>query len=217
MSGNKEFLNTLRTDYVMGDLNREALHENPVEQFGSWFDEAVASEVMEVNAMTISTVSAEGVPSARIVLLRSFDESGFVFYTNYNSHKGRELLANPNVCLSFFWPQLERQVRINGVAAKQTAADSDAYFNLRPRGSRIGAWASPQSEVITGREFLEQEAEKVEARFASGEVTRPEHWGGFCIRPQRIEFWQGRASRLHDRFRYALQENGSWAIDRLAP
>lgn len=217
MSGKKEFLNTLRHDFQMDELNRSELPANPIRQFGQWFDEGVANKVIEVNAMTISTVAADGMPSARIVLLRSFNDAGFVFYTNYNSHKGRELLANPKVCLSFFWPQLERQVRISGTAAKQSEADSDAYFNLRPRGSRVGAWASPQSQVISGREFLEQEAEKVEARFASGEVTRPPHWGGYAVQPTAIEFWQGRPSRLHDRFRYDIQADGSWTIDRLAP
>ena len=217
MSGRKEYLNTLRHDYSMSDLNREDLHSSAIKQFEQWFDEAVAQQVPDPNAMTVSTVSLDGMPSARIVLLRSFNEKGFVFYTNYNSHKGRDLSYSPKVCLSFFWPQLERQIRINGLAEKQTPEDSDAYFDMRPRGSRVGAWASPQSQVIPSRETLQRSVEEVEARFGEDEVTRPPHWGGFLVRPISIEFWQGRPSRLHDRFRYDVQSDGNWQIERLAP
>ena len=192
------------------------LPEEAITRFSECREAAERSDELEPTAMCLSSVREDGGVSSRMVLLKDWDETGFVFYTNYNSHKGRELLANPKVCLSFFWPQLERQIRINGTAVKQDAAGSDAYFNLRPRGSKVGAWASPQSEVISGRELLEQEAEKVEARFASGEVSRPPHWGGFVVAPSSVEFWQGRPSRLHDRIRYRMEGN-VWLRERLAP
>lgn len=218
MSGKKEFLATLRHDYDKTALHREDLDASAIKQFEKWFDEAVAQQVIDVNAMTVSTVSLDGMPSARIVLLRSFDERGFVFYTNYQSHKARDLSYNPKVCLSFFWPQVERQVRITGLAERQSAEESDAYFALRPRGSRLGAWASPQSQVIASREVLEQGVADTEARFGDAEdIPRPSFWGGFVVRPLTIEFWQGRPSRLHDRFRYDIQSDNTWAVERLAP
>ena len=166
--------------------------------------------------MTVATVGLDGQPSARVVLLKGFDERGFVFYTNYESRKGRELLAHPRAALLFFWPDLERQVRVEGSVEKVTDEESDAYFMSRPHGSRLGAWASPQSEVILGREVVDQRLQEVQQRFGTGEVTRPPHWGGFRVRPTMLEFWQGRPSRLHDRLRYQLTDT-SWHRERLAP
>ena len=167
--------------------------------------------------MTLATASADGLPSARIVLLKDFDEKGFVFYTNYNSFKGQQLAENPRACLVFFWKELERQVRITGVTTKVSAIESDEYFNIRPEGSRIGAIASPQSQVISNREWLESEVKQLQNKFSSDAIKRPEHWGGYRLMPAIIEFWQGRPNRLHDRIQYTLQEDASWKIERLAP
>jgi pyridoxamine 5'-phosphate oxidase len=180
-------------------------------------NDAVKSELDEVTAMTLATASAAGIPDARIVLLKSVTEEGFVFFTNYNSSKGKELEENPNACLVFFWAALERQVRITGTVEKISASESDAYFVSRPIGSRMGAWASPQSDVITKREVIEDNLKNYEQQFSDNNIPRPPHWGGYIVKPVQIEFWQGRPSRLHDRIRYTLQPDTSWLTERLAP
>lgn len=190
---------------------------NPVAQFGKWWDEAINSHIEEVNAMTLATSTVKGKPSARIVLLKGYDDLGFNFFTNYESHKGEELAVNPQAGLVFFWKELERQVRIEGIAEKLTAKDNDTYFLSRPAGSQLGAWASPQSQVIKQREVIEENVRKYESEFSKTAIYRPEYWGGYRIKPQLMEFWQGRPSRLHDRIQYTLAANGQWKIERLAP
>ncbi len=207
----------IRKDYQMQRLLETDVAGNPFEQFSRWWDEAVKSELDEVNAMTLATASATGMPSARIVLLKSFWSEGFVFFTNYNSHKGKELEENPYACLVFFWKELERQVRITGAIEKVSTAESDEYFNSRPAGSRIGAWASPQSSIIPSRETIEKNIVKYEGAFAGAEIPRPPHWGGYIVKPTVIEFWQGRPNRLHDRIQYSKTEDGNWQTNRLAP
>ena len=186
-------------------------------QFGKWWQEAVASGIDEANAMTLATASVDGVPSARIVLLKGFSEAGFVFYTNYNSYKGRQLLENPKACLVFFWKELERQVRITGIVKKTSDKESDEYFYARPTESQLGACISPQSSIIESREWLENRYSELEEQTSIEGIKRPAHWGGFIVQPVIIEFWQGRPSRLHDRIEYSLQENGEWTFTRLAP
>jgi pyridoxamine 5'-phosphate oxidase len=193
------------------------VERDPIKQFEAWWTDAINSELPEVNAMTLATSSADGLPSARIVLLKGFSEAGFQFYTNYESFKGRQLLENPRACLVFFWKELERQVRITGLVEKLSSKNSDDYFNSRPPGSRIGAWASPQSEVIKNSEWLDQQVDHYKLRYSGDDIPRPPHWGGYLVRPVTIEFWQGRPNRLHDRLQYTLQENGGWIIERLAP
>jgi pyridoxamine 5'-phosphate oxidase len=207
----------IRKDYILRSLSENDVDANPFRQFDTWWQEAINSEIVEVNAMTLATASADGIPSARIVLLKSYDAQGFVFFTNYNSYKGRHMEENPRACLVFFWKELERQVRITGLVEKVSAGESDEYFHSRPEGSRIGAWASPQSAVISGRQWLEQEQHRYAQEFLSKPVVRPPHWGGYRVKPITIEFWQGRPNRLHDRLQYSLEENGAWAIERLAP
>lgn len=207
----------IRKDYQLQSLLETDVAHNPFEQFNRWWDDAIKSELDEVNAMTLATASVTGMPSARIVLLKSATPDGFVFFTNYNSHKGKELEANPFACLVFFWKELERQIRITGTIEKVSAAESDDYFNSRPVGSRIGAWASPQSSVIPSRETIEKNIVKYEQEFAGTEIARPPHWGGYIVKPTLIEFWQGRPNRLHDRIQYTKQQEGSWKFDRLAP
>lgn len=207
----------IRKDYRMHSLNEADVAAHPIDQFTRWWDEAVESKIEEVNAMTLATATASGLPSARIVLLKGYDKRGFIFFTNYHSHKGRELEQNPRACLVFFWKELERQVRIEGLVEKIPAAESEEYFNSRPEGSRIGAWASPQSTVIKGREVIEENVTSLEKRFAGGTIPRPEHWGGYLVKPVNIEFWQGRSSRLHDRIRYMHDMGEKWIIQRLAP
>ena len=185
-------------------------------QFQHWFDQAVEAQLPEPNAMTIATATKDGIPSARIVLLKGFDDRGFVFYTNYNSHKAQELIDNPHAALVFLWTELERQIRIVGSVEKISAEESDTYFYSRPIGSRLGAWASEQSQVIVNRSVLEQRLEDLKAQYENQNIPRPSHWGGFRVKPVGIEFWQGRSSRLHDRLRYQLQ-NGEWMLDRLSP
>lgn len=207
----------IRKDYQMQSLLETEVADDPFVQFNRWWDEAIKSELDEVNAMTLATASAAGIPSARIVLLKSFSTDGFVFFTNYNSHKGKELEENPFACLVFFWKELERQIRISGAIEKVSTAESDEYFNSRPVGSRIGAWASPQSSIIPSRQTIEKNIVKYEKEFAVGEISRPPHWGGYIVKPTVIEFWQGRPNRLHDRIQYSKQEDGGWGFNRLAP
>ena len=207
-----------RKEYEQGSLDEATIARDPIDQFAAWYDAAVAAGVPEPEAMTLSTATPTGQPSARIVLLRGFDTRGFCFFTNYASRKGRELEANPQAALTFHWATLERQVRIEGYVERTSAAESDAYFSSRPIASRIGAWGSPQSDVIPDRATLED----VVGRFRevhAGEATipRPDHWGGFRVVPQRVEFWQGRPSRLHDRLRFNRDASGRWALERLAP
>ncbi|MDQ0105584.1 pyridoxamine 5'-phosphate oxidase [Chitinophaga terrae (ex Kim and Jung 2007)] len=207
----------LRKDYIQASLNEEDVAPSPFSQFDKWWKDAEKSEIDEMNAMTLTTSTVDGRPSARIVLLKSYDEEGFMFFTNYESRKGQELAENPHVCLLFFWKELERQVRIEGTVSKASAVESDQYYNSRPLGNRIGAIASPQSKVIPDRRFLEQQVERVTNEFKDKEPVRPEYWGGYIVRPTLIEFWQGRSSRLHDRIVYTITPEGNWTIARLAP
>lgn len=206
----------IRKDYKLKSLTENEAG-SPFELFNKWWAEATSSNIDEVNAMTLATASADGVPSARIVLLRGFSEKGFVFYTNYNSFKGQQLAENPRACLVLFWKELERQVRITGLVEKMSEPESDEYFMKRPESSRIGAWASPQSQIIENRDWLEAKEAAVKAGFAGKPVTRPDFWGGFRVKPVTIEFWQGRASRLHDRLQFSMLSDGIWGLDRLAP
>jgi pyridoxamine 5'-phosphate oxidase len=193
------------------------LEKSPFRQFGRWFEEAKQRQPQLPESMTVSTCGADGVVSSRMSLLKGFDEHGFVFYTNYNSRKGKQLSENPRVSLCFYWPVLDRQVRVEGVAVKTTAEESDAYFASRPRGSQLGAWASSQSSVIAGRGDLDQRFAELEACYKERQIPRPPHWGGYRVIPVEIEFWQGRADRLHDRFVYRLREPKDWIIERLSP
>jgi pyridoxamine 5'-phosphate oxidase len=206
----------IRKDYQLKSLSEFEVNDNPFSQFSSWWDEAVQSEIIEVNAMTLSTITKEGRPSSRIVLLKGFDAKGFVFFSNYNSNKGQQISSNSHVSLLFFWKELERQIRIDGGCSKVSAEESDAYFNSRPIGSRLGAWASPQSEKIQDREVLVERLASVTQEFGIENIPRPPHWGGYQVIPTRIEFWQGRSNRLHDRILYEQHEL-SWQISRLAP
>ena len=207
----------IRRDYQMQSLLEKDVDANPFNQFNAWWDDVLKSDLDEVNAMTLATASATGIPSARIVLLKSVSEEGFVFFSNYNSNKGKELEENPNACLVFFWKELERQIRITGKVKKVSAAESDEYFLSRPEGSRIGAWASPQSQVIASREIIEEHITKYTMEFANTNILRPPNWGGYIVMPEAFEFWQGRPNRLHDRIQYSLQKEGNWKIERLAP
>jgi pyridoxamine 5'-phosphate oxidase len=206
----------LRKDYKLRSLSESDVQADPINQFQVWWHEAVQSEISEVNAMSLATASKEGLPSVRIVLIKGFSEEGFTFYTNYNSKKGQQLAENPNACLLFFWKELERQVKIEGVVEKLPIAESDAYFQSRPRESKLGAWASSQSSVIPGREVLEERLSEYADKFPA-EVPRPQGWGGYVLKPAIVEFWQGRPSRLHDRIQYSRNDEGSWMIQRLAP
>ncbi len=205
----------LRQEYTRETLDETSVDRDPMRQFDAWLAEALEGQVPEPTAMTLSSVDAAGRPTARIMLLKAAEPGGFVFYTNYGSRKGRQLASNPNAALTFFWKELERQVRIEGRVEKVSAADSDAYYAVRPLGSRIGAWASPQSEVIEGREALEARWAELGKTYGEN-PPRPPHWGGFRVVPDYLEFWQGRHSRLHDRIAYT-RESGAWRIQRLAP
>ncbi|GGN11500.1 pyridoxine/pyridoxamine 5'-phosphate oxidase [Dyadobacter beijingensis] len=206
----------LRHDYQLRGLLESDLDPDPLKQFRLWFDEVLAAGITEANAMLLSTAS-EGRPTGRIVLLKDLGENGFSFFTNYDSKKGREIEGNPQVALTFFWKELERQVRIEGRIAKTSDAESSEYFAVRPRGSQIGAWASAQSETIPDRAFLEAKTDELTARFEGQPVPRPEHWGGYRVVPDYVEFWQGRPSRLHDRLAYTKKADGAWKIERLSP
>ncbi|HWX20878.1 MAG TPA: pyridoxamine 5'-phosphate oxidase [Candidatus Binatia bacterium] len=230
----------LRREYNLAGLRRGDLEPEPLAQFRKWFDQARGarsggrvrrfcvrlykallqlggSEVVDVNAMTLATVDKDGRPSARVVLLKGVDDCGFVFFTNYRSRKGKELAENPEAALVFYWPDLERQVCVAGEVRQLPPAESDVYFKSRPRGSRIAAWASNQSEAVAGRAALQEKWEEFETRYPGADVPRPPHWGGYVLIPSRIEFWQGRPNRLHDRFCYTRQEDKGWAIERLCP
>lgn len=211
-------LGDYRKSYEKSELTEASVKENPMEQFQKWFFETEASDgVDEPNAMTVSTVGLDGFPKSRVVLMKKFTFEGFIFYTNYHSEKGRAIEANPSVCLSFFWPNMERQVIIKGKAEKIAENLSDGYFESRPHGSQLGAVVSDQSQVVPSREYLEDKLDKLEKKYDGKEVPRPEYWGGYLVRPISIEFWQGRPNRLHDRIRYSLQEDFDWKIERLAP
>ncbi len=207
----------IRQEYKLASLDEKEAPANPLLLFDKWFKAALHSEVTEANAMCLSTAGDGQHPESRIVLLKEFSSSGFQFYTNYHSDKGQALAANPYCSLNFFWPELERQVRIGGKAEKVDSADSDAYFATRPRGSQVGAWVSDQSQVIEGRNVLEQRLEEQMKRFEGQEVPRPPHWGGFLVIPSHIEFWQGRPNRLHDRLLYSRVGEDGWKLERLAP
>ncbi|WP_127019875.1 pyridoxamine 5'-phosphate oxidase [Flagellimonas beolgyonensis] len=211
-------LGNYRKSYEKSELMEDSIKENPMEQFQKWFYEVEASEgVDEPNAMTIATIGLDGFPKNRVVLMKKFTFEGFIFYTNYQSEKGKAIANNPSVCLSFFWPNMERQVIIKGKAEKLAENLSDGYFESRPVGSQLGAIVSNQSEVIPSRELLEQELKKLEKTYEGKSIERPDYWGGFLVRPISLEFWQGRPNRLHDRIRYTLQEDFDWKIERLAP
>ncbi len=207
----------IRKDYKQQTLLEKDVAVNPFEQFAKWWNEALQSQIEEVNAMTLATATKAGQPSARIVLLKGYDENGFVFFTNYHSHKGKQMEENPRAALVFFWKELERQIRIEGSIEKVDSPTSDEYFNSRPGGSKLGAWASPQSSVIESREVIEKNISELTTQFGENAIPRPPHWGGYIVKPVLIEFWQGRPSRLHDRIKYSLQEEGNWKIERLAP
>lgn len=212
----KSKIASLRSDYLSGSLEMESLHHNPLEQFHVWLKEAINAGIDEPTAMLLATTGHDFQPSARIVLLKGVDENGFDFFSNYQSHKGIQIAENPKAAATFFWKELERQVRIEGLVEKLTDSESDGYFNARPPESRFSAAASPQSQVIPDRNFLEKKIAGLKERFSSEELKRPEHWGGYKIKPNKIEFWQGRQSRLHDRLVYTILD-GKWLIERLAP
>ena len=213
-----EDLSHYRKSYEKSELLESHIPEDPINLFNRWFHEVEDfGGDSEVNAMTVATIGLDGFPKSRVVLLKKFTEEGFIFYTNYNSEKGRSIADNPNVCLSFFWHSMERQVIIKGIAHKTTASTSDNYFASRPEGSKLGAIVSNQSEVVPSREYLEESLKQLEKDYESMVIPRPQHWGGFLVTPLEVEFWQGRANRLHDRIRYSSQQDFSWKIDRLSP
>lgn len=210
-------LDDMREEYTRGELHRRDLDPDPVAQFTLWFDQACHAGIIEPNALSLATVGPDGRPTARTVLLKQYDARGFVFFTNLESRKSREIAGNPQVALLFPWIGLERQVVINGPAEKISPAETLAYFITRPLGSQLSTWASPQSRVVESRKFLEMKWDEIKRKFAAGQVPLPSFWGGFRVRPEQIEFWQGRQSRLHDRFLYSRAADGAWRIERLAP
>lgn len=210
-------MSEIREPYAGDELDEKIVDRDPIRQFQRWFDDAIAEGLKLPEALTLATATKDGKPSARVVLLKGVDERGFVFYTNYRSQKARELDANPSAALVFYWAQLDRQVRVEGTVTRVSDEESDTYFQTRPRDSQIGALASPQSEVITSRKVLEERTRELEDIYRDGLIERPAHWGGYRLKPQRIEFWKARPSRLHDRLLYELQPDGTWSIRRLAP
>lgn len=214
---NREDIKNLRQDYRAASLSESDVNPDAILQFETWFNQAVDAQVHEPNAMTLATATPDGRPSARILLLKGFSEQGFEFYTNYLSRKGKEIAKNPVGTILFFWGQMERQIRIEGTIEKLSREKSEAYFHSRPKGSQIGAIASLQSQEIAGRQVLEDKWQQLESEYANKEVPKPSHWGGYILRPQLIEFWQGRSSRLHDRIVYKKSDKKNWKIVRLAP
>ncbi len=211
-------LGNYRKSYQRSELKEQSISDNPMELFQKWFYEIEASEGLdEPNAMTLATLGLDGYPKTRVVLLKKYTHEGFIFFTNYLSAKGKSITANPKVCLSFFWPNMERQITIIGKAEKLAENLSDGYFESRPKGSKLGAIVSDQSSVIPSREYLEDQLEELEKKYKNNEIPRPEYWGGYLVKPISMEFWQGRPNRLHDRIRYSLQEDFHWKIERLAP
>jgi len=206
-----------RHEYIGEGLRRANIDPDPIKQFHAWFMAAIAAGIHDANAIALATSTLDGKPSARVVLLKDFDERGFVFFTNYASDKGRQLDKNPRAALVLYWMEMERQIRIEGIVEKTSRDESRKYFHTRPIGAQLGAWASRQSEVIDARRVVDARLEEMKERFAAGKIPLPPHWGGYRVKPERMEFWQGRANRLHDRFRYSRQADGSWSIDRLAP
>lgn len=207
----------IRKNYSQKKLSEKKIEANPMKQFAKWWKQAFASGIEEVNAMTLATATRNGFPSARIVLLKGVENNGFVFFTNYSSYKGQQLAENPKACIVFFWKELERQVRITGLVEKIAVVDSEAYFFSRPEGSQIGAIASPQSQVIESRKWLDDRYKQIKKNSKENKIDCPAHWGGYILKPVIFEFWQGRPSRLHDRIQYTLEDNGNWKIERLAP
>lgn len=213
-----EDLSSYRKSYEKSQLLENSIPDDPINLFHKWFYEIKEFDgVGEVNAMTVATIGLDGFPKSRVVLLKKYDENGFIFYTNYNSEKGKAILNNPNVCISFFWHDMERQVIIKGKAEKTSESLSDNYFDSRPNGSKLGAIVSSQSEVVPSREYLDEKLKQLEADYEGKPIPRPEFWGGFLVRPIEVEFWQGRPNRLHDRIRYKLNADFSWKVDRLSP
>jgi pyridoxamine 5'-phosphate oxidase len=206
-----------RYEHIGKGLRRSDLNPDPIKQFANWFTTAIETGIRDVNAMSLATAGQDAKPSVRIVLLKSFDEDGFVFFTNYESEKGKQLEANPYAALGFYWIELDRQIRISGKVDKTSRKESQTYFHSRPVGSQLSAWASRQSAVLDGRRVLDARMEEMNERFAGKRVPLPPHWGGYRLKPDNMEFWQGRSNRLHDRFRYTRQSDGSWLIERLAP
>lgn len=217
MSVHKVNIAEIRKDYQLAELDETVCGDDPLSFFGKWLAEAESAQISEVNAMTLATVDAASKPHARVVLLKGLDEKGFVFFTNYNSAKGQELVLQPWGALVFFWKELERQVRIEGNISKVSAAENDQYFHSRPEGSRLGAWASPQSQVISDRAILEENYKVFEEKFSGTGIPRPEHWGGYRLVPDSIEFWQGRSNRMHDRILFNKNHHSHWEKKRLAP
>lgn len=213
----KQTLLELRREYAHGVLTKASVEANPFKQFRRWFEETIEAQIPDANAMILATVDQEGMPSARVVLLKDFDENGFVFYTNYHSDKGAQLSHNAKAALVFFWNELDRQVRIQGAVTTTTRVESEDYFRTRPIGSRIGAVASHQSRVVENRGVLEERFKALSDEFSDGEIPLPEHWGGYRLAPVTVEFWQGRENRLHDRLRYRLANGSDWLIERLEP